>query len=764
MKTTTTFLKGAYLCAIFCFVSFTSNAEELFSGIFCPDDVYVDCDDELWDLSIYGNAYYKDYNGQYDAGTPTVKHHLNSCNSGYITRTWKVKIYGAWYSCSQTIHVQSSGGGVSYYDIDWPDRNTEVYGCNPNLDPDYMHDGRPTWGYADCSMMGTSYKDKWFTFSNTCKKLIREWTVMDWCTYDPVYNKNSGIWKYSQTIKVILDDVPDVVCVDEIVVDSYNCYDAEVLAYPLELDPLSCGGDFTVNNNSPYADSRGNDISGVYPIGETWVTYTIQYGCGTKETCKVKVVVNNAKAPTPYCYAFMTVSLMGMDTNDDGVNDEGMAEIWAKDLNAGSFANCVEGPLKYSFSADTTEKSRVFTCDELGENELNMYVTDVNGNQSWCIVRLDVQNNGARIENCVRAEEEIVDEEPVDEEGLKMFNISGLAFSAQAEPIHEMNVSLTNMAGEMMVTSYSDTSFIVVRDTVIREDGSMLYREWEEIVITDISDTTFQYQSEMTASDEIGIYGFTGMAEELSSIEVKAYAPYEHHELDIYDVEILFRHLVRDIPFDSPYQHLAGDVDGDKILSFMDMRHMLMYITGRIENFPAEFTSIVIPANHEWESPEDALTSECPDALLLSEITEDHNDLDFNVIRLGDLSLEKENARERLASRSLASEKNYYELTDTELTDELQLLFGINLPDVPEVKAFPNPFSDQVKFSIYSPEASRNTLSIYTIDGKEVIQQKMNINTGWNEVDLPMQELNTGLYYYRLTLGSETMSGKLIKK
>ena len=109
-------------------------AEDDFAGLFCPPDVYVDCDDELWDLSIYGNATYKDYSGTHDAGEPYVKYYLNSCNIGYITRSWSIRLYGVDYSCYQTIHVSGSGS-IGYNDIDWPEKNVDLSGCNPGLDP-----------------------------------------------------------------------------------------------------------------------------------------------------------------------------------------------------------------------------------------------------------------------------------------------------------------------------------------------------------------------------------------------------------------------------------------------------------------------------------------------------------------------------------------------------------------------------------------------------------------------------------------------------
>ncbi|MBK7636848.1 MAG: hypothetical protein IPJ13_23190 [Saprospiraceae bacterium] len=61
-----------------------SSAEEWPFSLNCPKDVTVSCHDEIWNLSIYGNATITEGYKTYSAGTPVVKYFLNSCNSGYI--------------------------------------------------------------------------------------------------------------------------------------------------------------------------------------------------------------------------------------------------------------------------------------------------------------------------------------------------------------------------------------------------------------------------------------------------------------------------------------------------------------------------------------------------------------------------------------------------------------------------------------------------------------------------------------------------------
>lgn len=386
------------------------DAESSFT-LYCPDDVTVSCDEEIWDLSIYGNANYYYGGNWYDAGTPTVSYNLNSCNVGYIIRTWAVEDYN-WniQTCNQVITVTGGYNSFNESNITWPEENITLEGCYPSTHPSQLPPGwgYPTWygGSSDCggSNIGVAHSDQVYTISNTCKKIVRKWQVIDWCQYNPNsggYNGYTpGKWVFYQFIKISKGDIPVLTCPDDITINSNNCVNAYLNVDPLWVDGEACGGDFTITNNSPYADYGGADISGTYPIGWHYVKYTVEFGCGKKKTCTRQIKVTGKKPPTPYCYASLAIPLMGVDTDGDGVFDDGMVEIWAKDLDKGSTASCNGGQLKFSFSSDVNDTNKTFTCSEVGENEVQMWVTDYDGNQSYCVVTIDVQNNGANIPNC----------------------------------------------------------------------------------------------------------------------------------------------------------------------------------------------------------------------------------------------------------------------------------------------------------------------------------------------------------------------------
>lgn len=431
MKKISTLLSRNFLF-LFMFFSITSTFaneecvdDDVSFTLYCPDDVTVSCSDEIWDLSIYGNANYYYNGGWYNAGAPVVHYYLNSCNSGYITRTWTVEDYN-WnpYSCTQTIHVGANGSSFSEYNISWPQEHVTLEGCYPSTHPSQLPPGwgYPTWynGGSSCgsSNIGVAYSDQVYTISSTCKKIVRKWQIIDWCQYNPNSwgGYNPGLWVYYQFIKISNGDLPILTCPADITINSNNCVNAYLNVPPLWVAGETCGGDYEITNNSPYADSNGADISGTYPIGWHYVKYTVKYGCGSKKTCTRKIKVTDKKAPVPYCYAALAVPLMGVDNDGDGIFDDGMVEIWAKDLDKGSTASCNGGPIKFSFSSNVHDTFKTFTCDDVGENVVQMWVTDYDGNQSYCLVTIDVQNNAANIPNCSPEEDDTDNDGVVDSE------------------------------------------------------------------------------------------------------------------------------------------------------------------------------------------------------------------------------------------------------------------------------------------------------------------------------------------------------------
>ena len=364
----------------------------------CPYDQWIYCDD----LHYYHYPKPKVHSyGHYEIFGPWKEKHLNKCGIGHIKVTWKITDEcGKKHYCEYLVKVKGheSGSPVKY----WPS-SFETDECESNLDPKYLgdHYGYPHLNdYHDCSEYGISYKDEIFYPITSgyghhdkpefCFKILRTWTVIDWCNYDGHsygygYGSHSyGKWTHTQTIKVKGGSTPMIECPEDVTVSvegdeskAYVNLDKAVAS----LSDGSCTDKLNITNDSKYADSHGADASGYYPFGEHWVTFKVTDGCHNQTSCKVKIVVKDIHPPTPYCHTTIVT--------DIGWHDDGLYTVIDPELfDAGSYDNVTPNhKLKFKVEPE------ILTCDNIDTNEIKITVIDEFGNENFCTAYLILQDN-----------------------------------------------------------------------------------------------------------------------------------------------------------------------------------------------------------------------------------------------------------------------------------------------------------------------------------------------------------------------------------
>ena len=138
--------------------------------------------------------------------TESTLHHIDiedfvSCGIGQIEREWYID---SVFACSQIITIEGTGSeAFDPLTIKWPvhtDGTVEsgiARSCNNNtinisnsavtmadeLSCDGMVSTEPIWCDTDCSLVESSFEDDSFDASDGCRKILRTWTVIDWCTF-----------------------------------------------------------------------------------------------------------------------------------------------------------------------------------------------------------------------------------------------------------------------------------------------------------------------------------------------------------------------------------------------------------------------------------------------------------------------------------------------------------------------------------------------------------------------------------------------------
>ncbi len=700
------------------------NDEDVVFSLYCPPTLWLDCNDEVWNLNWLPNAYYHDYTGTHDAGYPEVKYHLNDCNIGYITRTWKVSDYhGYWHKCTQTIHVK--GNYFNSSSIQWPG-NVELEGCNPPTDPEHLPYGKnmPTWSTygASCSKIGYNYHDNVYTYGPGCYEIIRTWTIVDCCNFNPW--TNTGIWTYNQRIQVTsTGDEPEVWVPYDVSETTYNCDKTYVNVPPLEVKD-GCDEQYIIVNDSPYATSDGADASGYYPPGTHKVLFKVKFNCWKVKHYYVYITVTDDSTPVPYCYYGLAVPLMGVDADEDGEFDDGMLELWASDLDAGSYQPCKPyDNLRFSFSSDPNDNVRTFTCEDVGEKELEIWVTDSWGRQDYCGTYIDIQNNAANIPNC----------DPITEA-----SISGRINSVFGNTESLMMDVNSTFEGMEFDTSYSVQEVFTVVDSVVGPDGVISYEYGiAEVEIPEIDsiDIDKDFQIDLVEGDYLleGLdlnedYTLTLYNEEASSEYVNAV-----------DVAYFEAYLIGDLEM-SMYQKMAADLNHDMVVDQSDLDILKSFVEGEISEADIDLSWVTFDPTFEM-TPENADLEVYPASRTVEIKNRNATDIDLLIFQMGDI-------------------------TDVE---EIGSLTGSSVAQTRDLRTFeveaimPNPFTNATNFKIFNNKEQEVRIDIFDVNGRRVTQQNLNMAAGAHTITIDRSDLDaTGIYLYVLVAEEFTSQGKLI--
>lgn len=724
-------MKSLFL--ILCFFSlvlFSLHSESSVGfWISCPDDVTLQCHDDISDLSLYGNAtYYSNYVIN-DAGTPDVKYFLNECNVGTIKRTWTVEDqYWNNHSCSQIITILGSGSSVP--DIKWPDEEYSVQGCTPNYSPTIT--GYPSYqSHNICNMTAMNYDDTVFNFGPQCKKVIRTWTIIDWCNY----NADLGIGEYifTQIIKVSEDSEPEYETLDTVYVSTSNCQNAFVEFSAFSLPPSVCGGEFSSSHDSNYADSSGSDASGTYPIGTHTFSYLIKYGCGNKKYIKQTVIVEDSSKPSVYCMSQLATTLCGIDTDGDGIIDDGKVEIWAQDFDIGSSNTCGYGDLQYSFSPDVNHTAQTFTCADVGENELRMYVTDHLGNQSYCIVIIDIQNNSLDIPGCTAL--------PTENENHD-HTISGrlTSYSESIDDIAEVVIKTTELDTINVLTI--DTSYITsVVDSVLQKDGTYNYINETVTLVTNHIDTIISHREKMVTLDNDGTYSIAhvGLMEDyILEPQLNTFIP---ENITTKDIEILSEHLWGKHKITNAYALLAADMDDSGVIDETDF-YILMKVL-RTQTYPAEITKYWYTLNiHHYMN-----TGEMEPEIYIDEFDSSISNNDFFAVMKGDLSAYINAENDDIDENVTGQIYTQHRIESSEPSTKSS------------IDAYPNPFSEELNVYIGSEIDESAEVEVLNVIGRVLFNKSVSLTKGQNIFQLDGEAFDQdGIYIINVKSESQRHS------
>lgn len=554
-------------------------------GLTCPPDKTLECNQDPLNLSITSEAIGTDNCGA-DVTFTDIQNTINSCGIGFIKRRWRVEdANGNFAQCDQTIFLQNSfpfTGDMIVFPLDPP-----AVSCvdQSTLDPDDLDApyNEPTFSGDVCDQILNSFEDKIFYLANSaCFEIRREWKVIDWCQFDPNGNPNVGIWTHTQTISVTDNEAPVIDAPDDIIIASTENTCNTVFVTIPEVTATDCNPNVEITNNSPFATSNnGGDASGNYPMGNTTVTFTASDGCGNVTQQDVVIKITDGKAPTPVCLFGVSVNIMEI----------GEVTLWASDFEAGSsFDNCtayedltittrlIEDGVPPSSTPPTTS-SVLFTCEDVGTAQVQVWVEDESGNYDFCQTFINVQDN---FNACGTTP-------PVPPQNNEYY-ISGNIANEEADDVEDVEMNISSGATSPLMTG---------------SDGDYMFPNLP-------GGTNYTVTPEKDSNHGNGISTF--------------------------DLIIMQKHILGIESLDSPYKIIAADVNMSQTISTVDIVELRRLILNQIPEFTTNTSWRFVDKDFVFPDASNPFTTEFPEVFSLNSLTDDVNEADFVAIKIGDLN------------------------------------------------------------------------------------------------------------------------------
>ncbi len=319
--------------------------------------------------------------------------------------------------------------------------------------------------------------------SGACRIIQRTYNIINWCEYDglsdplelprltgnefnplpaqsyvllsvndslfretflnPVYlGPSPGNYSYRQLIYLNDDMTPEFTgmttqttfCMNEYPLEQEECTAYVEYVFSI-MDNCSLTSDFSYQyslegeafgqDDFGLLSDLGNNsylIRGNYPEGQNSFRFTFTDACGNSDLFQYDFEVVDCTPPQLACLDTLIVQVEGDITT----------VLTVQDLLEGVADNCGEAQL--SFTPDMLVDSLFFDCESMGDTLLTVWGLDASGNQSSCIVSVDVDNASL---SC-----------------FDFYSVDGFIRTEEGEPISGVTVTLTGaMAAQELTDS-----------------------------------------------------------------------------------------------------------------------------------------------------------------------------------------------------------------------------------------------------------------------------------------------------------------------
>lgn len=562
--------------------------------ITCPPNITLTCGDDYTNPSVVGEVVTDPLlQGPNDglaadncgASLTVVSSDMGSitCGAGTVYRTYlATDPSGASNFCVQVIQVNNNNPFLGNNIVFPPD--VTLNSCTASTDPSVT--GQPTIPPStSCYTLVVGSQDQLLTtVPDACRKILRTWTVLDWCQYNPNVPNSPGRWDHVQVIAIMDTQAPTIApcpnltfcnfkadCSDQApnlaISATDNCTATAQIKYTWTVDLNDDG-----NPDPGYVVSGlGQNTTHNYPLGTHRISYAVADGCGNTSFCNFLFTIEDCKLPTPICSAGLIIEIM-----PTGMVPVNVAQL----VDASTNDNCSDfNDLQFSFSNNVNDQVRIFTCDEVGSNDVEVWITDEAGNQDFCVTPVIVQDN---MNAC----------------GSPLVAMLGNVATEEAEGVEEVVVNLNGSPAN-----------------------------------------TGQPMASQTQTNGLGGYQFANLPMGYDYSVTPSLDVEPLNGVTTFDLLLLHRHVLGMELLDSPYKLIAGDVNRTGVLSVtdvVDLRKLILHIEEELPNNNTSWR--FVDGTYAFPNPQNPFTPGFPEVCNVNNLTATNQNVNFVAVKVGDLN------------------------------------------------------------------------------------------------------------------------------
>jgi len=507
--------------------------------------------------------------------------------------------------------------------------------------------GAPNWCETDCSLIALSVETDSILSDGFCMKIIKRWTLIDWCTYEAneeVQNQDQFELIEDWTVGEDCQNCPESnqENVQGSVYFSYKSVDQDgyytfnqLIKYVDTIAPLIFTNDIIVPINSIAESKNDETVSctaqgiisasaredcGDREINSEFIKWTLKYndgeseffehfqgvnfetqtlagepgevhtalltatdGCGNSSSSEISISFIDEKAPTPFCVNSITSVIMPTD---------GTVVVWAKDFDFGSFDNC------------TPTEDLMFSLVRNGVSPILPGEDGFDTQDRIVYTCTDIENSH------------------IDNLNVWVWDLSGNGDFCTVQILIDDNTNSCENTGQGSKANIAGS--LTNEQGMFIENGTVsLFVDAEESAIK-------------TETSDFGEYAFMNNLVG-SKYKVKAKKNTDYlNGVSTLDLLLIQKHLLGITPIESPYKIIAADVNNDEKISTADLVSLRKLILGIYTELPNNQSWRFVDASQTFVDPQNPFP-------LIEELSVDHlvhnmMNEDFIGIKIGDIN------------------------------------------------------------------------------------------------------------------------------